>query len=170
MGKALSLDLRVRVAGYGAAGHSRRAAGRVAGVGASTVVRLIDSQNETGNLAPMPQGRIPGAVGKLAPQIGFLTKIVGAEPDITLQELANALVQTHGVSVQLSSIHRALVKAGLTYKKGLIATERQRASVLRARHDWIRRRQPIMRNSPGRLVFIDADAGKGIDPGDRYPR
>ena len=117
MGKPLSLDLRVRVAGYVAAGHSRRAAGRVFGVGASTVVRLIDCQNETGSLAPKPQGRAPGTAGKLAPHIGFLTEIVGAEPDITLRELAEALLQTHGVSVHLSSIHRALDKADLTYKK-----------------------------------------------------
>ena len=117
MGKALSLDLRVRVAGYVEAGHSRRAAGRVFGVGASTVVRLIASQNETGSLAPKLQGRVAGTAGKLAAHIGFLVEIVGAEPDIPLQELANALLQTHGVSVQLSSIHRALDKADLTYKK-----------------------------------------------------
>ena len=40
-------------------------------------------------------------------------------------------------------------------KKGLIATERQRASVLRPRDDWTPRRQPIMRNCPERFVFID---------------
>ena len=160
MGKALSLDLRERVACYVASGHSRRAAGRVFGVGASTVVRLVASQSRTGSLAPKPQGRAPGTSGKLASHIGFLTGMVGAEPDITLQELADALVQSHGVTVQLSSIHRALRRAGLTYKKGLIATERQRASVLKARHDWTRRRQPIMRNCPERLVFIDETSVK----------
>ena len=160
MGKALSLDLRERVACYVASGHSRRAAGRVFGVGASTVVRLVASQSRTGSLAPKPQGRAPGTSGKLASHIGFLTGMVGAEPDITLQELADALVQSHGVTLQLSSIHRALRRAGLTYKKGLIATERQRASVLKARHDWTRRRQPIMRNCPERLVFIDETSVK----------
>ena len=117
MGKSLSLDLRKRVFGYVAAGHSRRAAGRVFGVGASTVVRWVAVQNKTGSLAAKPQGRAPGRVGKLAPHIGFLTGVVGTQPDITLQELADALLQTHGVAVQLSSIHRALVRARLTYKK-----------------------------------------------------
>lgn len=117
MGKPLSLDLRVRVAGYVEAGHSRRAAGRVFGVGASTVVRLIASQNETGSLAPKLQGRVAGTAGKLAAHIRFLTEIVSAEPDITLRELAEALLQIHGVSVQLSSIYRALDNADLTYKK-----------------------------------------------------
>lgn len=50
MGKPLSLDLRVRVAGYVAAGHSRPAAGRVSGVGASTVVRLVACQTEGGQI------------------------------------------------------------------------------------------------------------------------
>ena len=45
-------------------------------------------------------------------------------------------------------------------KKGLIATGRQRASVLRARHDWTERRPPIMRNCPERLVFIDETSVK----------
>ena len=89
------------------------------------MVRLIDGQNATGSLAPKRQGRAPGTAGKLAPHIGFLIDIVSAEPDITLQELANALVETHGVSVHLSSIHRALAKAGLTYKK---RSDRHRAA------------------------------------------
>ncbi|NJO32021.1 MAG: hypothetical protein HC869_01695 [Rhodospirillales bacterium] len=52
-------------------------------------------------------------MGKLAPHTAFLVEIIGAEPDITLAELAG----THGLRVELSSIHRALVRAGLTYKK-----------------------------------------------------
>ena len=39
-----------------------------------------------------------------------------------------------------------------------------------ARQVWIGHRQPFMRNMLTRLAFIDVDAGKGIDPGDRYPR
>ena len=47
----------------------------------------------------------------------FLLEIVQAEPDITLKELAGALVEAHGVRVQLSSLHRALRRAGYSYKK-----------------------------------------------------
>lgn len=117
MGKAYSQDLRRRVYDYVAAGHSCRAAGRVFGVSASTAIRLVAEQRRTGSLAPKRQGRAPGTVGKLAPHVGFLVEVVGAEPDITLAELAHALTGTHGLRVQLSSIHRALVRAGLTYKK-----------------------------------------------------
>jgi len=70
-----------------------------------------------GHVAPKPQGRAPGTAGKLAPHKAFLLEIVRAEPDITLKELAGALLEAHGVRVQLSSLHRALVRAGTSYKK-----------------------------------------------------
>ncbi len=94
---------------------------------ASTAIRLEAEHRATGTLAPKRQGRAPGTAGKLAPHRAFLVEIVAAEPDITLAELARALTDTHGVTVDLSSIHRALVRAGLSHKKGLIAQERQRA-------------------------------------------
>lgn len=118
MGRAYSQDLRRRVFDDIASGHSCRAAGRVFGVSASTAIRLAAEHRETGSLAPRRQGRAPGTAGKLARHAGFLGEIVAAEPDITLAELARALAQTHGLTVPLSSIHRALVRAGLSYKKG----------------------------------------------------
>lgn len=117
MGKAYSQDLRRRVFDYIAAGHSCRAAGRVFAVSASTAVRLAAEHRATGTLAPKRQGRAPGTAGKLAPHRAFLVELVAAEPDITLAELARALAETHGVTVDLSSVHRALVRADLSYKK-----------------------------------------------------
>jgi transposase len=117
MGKPYSMDLRERVFCYIAAGNSRRAAARVFGVSASTAVRLAAAHRERGAITPKRQGRAPGTAGKLAPHMAFLAEIVRAEPDITLKELSGALKQTHGVSVQLSSIHRALIRAGFSYKK-----------------------------------------------------
>ena len=35
---------------------------------------------------------------------------------------------------------------------------------------WIERRQPFMRNMLTRMGLIDVEAGKGIDPGNRFPR
>ena len=117
MGKPYSIDLRERISGYISAGHARRAAARVFGVSASTAVRLVAEYRDRGAITPKPQGRAPGTAGKLKPHISFLVEIVRAEPDITLKELAGALEETHGVSVHLSSIHRALVRAGFSYKK-----------------------------------------------------
>ena len=117
MGKAYSMDLRERVFDYISAGHSCRAAARVFGVSASTAVRLVAGFREHGSIAPKVQGRAPGTAGKLAPHVVFLVEIVTAEPDITLRELSGALIETHGLQVDLSSIHRALDRAGLSYKK-----------------------------------------------------
>lgn len=117
MGKPYSMDLRQRVFDYIAAGHSCRASARVFGVSPSTAIRLAAGFRDEGTIAPKLQGRAVGTAGKLAPHVVFLVEIVAAEPDITLRELSGALFETHGVSVDLSSIHRALDRAGLSYKK-----------------------------------------------------
>lgn len=117
MGKPYSVDLRERIVGYMEQGHSARAAARVFGVSASSAVRFAAARRRHGSVAPKPQGRRPGTVGKLAAHIGFLTERVEAAPDVTLQELAAALREARGIEVQLSSIHRALIRAGYSYKK-----------------------------------------------------
>jgi len=117
MGKPYSLDLRKRICAYVARGHSARAAGRVFGVSAATAVRFAAEHRAQGTVVAKRQGRPPGRFGKLAPHLGFLLDIVRAEPDITLKELAAALSQTEGLRVQLSSLHRALDRAGFSYKK-----------------------------------------------------
>ena len=117
MGKPYSLDLRERIVGYIEKGHSARAAAVVFGVSASTAVRLAAAHRRDGDLSPKVQGRAPGTVGKLVAHVGFLIERVERAPDITLQELAEDLKKTRGVEVQLSSIHRALKRAGYSYKK-----------------------------------------------------
>lgn len=117
MGKPYSMDLRECIVAYVEAGHSCRAAARVFGVSASTAVRLAAAQRERGDISSKPQGRAPGTAGKLVAHQVFLLEVVRAEPDITLKELAGALAEAHGVKVQLSSLHRALRRAGYSYKK-----------------------------------------------------
>ena len=117
MGKPYSLDLRERICRYIIAGNSCRLAARVFGVSAATAIRLAAQQRAHGDISPKPQGRPVGQFGKLLAHTDFLIDIVKAEPDITLQELSNALNDTHGLNVQLSSIHRALDRAGYSYKK-----------------------------------------------------
>jgi transposase len=124
MGKRYSMGLRERIVAYVEAGQSCGAAARLFAVSASTAVRLAAAQRERGDVSPMPQGRAPGTAGKLAAHQMFLLEIVRAEPDITLKELAGALAEAHGVKVQLSFLHRALQRAGYSYKKGLVAAER----------------------------------------------
>ena len=58
-----------------------------------------------------------GTAGKLAAHRAFLVEVVQAEPDITLKELAGALLEAEGVQANVSSLHRALKACGHTYKK-----------------------------------------------------
>ena len=117
MGKPYSLDLRERIVRYVRQGHSARAAATVFGVAPSTAVRLAAADRDNTQIAPKRQGRAPGTVGKLAAHMDFLIERLQKNPDITLRELANALKEEKGVSVQLSSIHRALRRANYSYKK-----------------------------------------------------
>lgn len=117
MGKPYSEDLRKRIVAYAEEGHSARKAARVFGVSASTGVRLVSAHRRTGCITAKPQGRPPGTAGKLAPYTAFLITAVQSSPDITLRELAGALAETSGVRVDPSSVHRALVRAGYSYKK-----------------------------------------------------
>ena len=125
MGKPYSLDLRERICAYVSKGNSARSAGRLFGVSAATAVRFAAEHRAPWHCSFQSlQGRPAGRFGKLAPHREFLLEIVQAEPDITLKEMAAALSETHGVDVQLSSLHRALDRAGLSYKK---RTDRSRA-------------------------------------------
>ena len=54
-----------------------------------------------------------------------------------------------------ASLSRVLYQAGFAYKKLLMASERRRSEILKARQKWIGRRQARMRLEPHRLVFID---------------
>ena len=116
MGRALSLDLRERVWSFIEAGGSLREAARHFRGSVSSAVRIAASQAERGTLAPRKTGRPPGT-GKLAPYLDFLMEVVAAVPDITLDELAAALLDAEGVKAHPASISRVLTRSGLTYKK-----------------------------------------------------
>jgi transposase len=97
MGRCYSLDLRVRVAGFVEAGHSRRAAARHFGVGDSFAIKLLRRQAQSGSPAPARQGR-PRGTGRLASYETFLMQTVEAKPDITMPALAARLWEEHGIS------------------------------------------------------------------------
>jgi transposase len=81
MGRSYSLDLRVRVAAFVEAGHSRRAARRF-GVSDRFAIRLVRRQTESGSPAPARQGQ--PCQGKLAPSESFRVHAVEAEPAIAM--------------------------------------------------------------------------------------
>lgn len=116
MGQPLSVDLRERVVAFVEAGHSRRAAARHFAVGDSSAIRLMRRVAASGSCEPSPLGRPPGT-GKLAPFAAFLIGVVEAEPDITMPELRDRLVEAHGLSADPAALSRFLCRYGFTYKK-----------------------------------------------------
>ena len=157
MGKAYSSDLRDRIVSHIALGRSRRSASRLFGVSPSCAVKLAQRVAATGSAAPARQGR-PPSDGKLAPHMATLAKWVDAEPDITMPELSARLVAVTGVQAHPASLSRALLKAGYSFKKTLLASECGRDDVAQARRAWRVYRQPSLRKQPHRLVFIDETA------------
>ena len=115
MGKSYSSDLRERVTGFAAAGHSLREAARHFGVSPSFAVKLEARRRKTGSTKPAKQGR-PSGNGKLEPHKAFLIARVKQKPDITMPELAAELLAARGVEVSPSSLSRLLCNAGFTYK------------------------------------------------------
>ena len=116
MGKPYSIDLRERVQAEVESGQSRRAAARRYDVSASFAVKLADRISRTGSAAPARQGRPPGG-GKLAPYLMVLLRWVDAKSDITMPELAAKLKAEKDVTAHPASLSRALLKAGLSFKK-----------------------------------------------------
>ena len=112
----LFADLRVRVAGFVEAGHSRRAAAGHFGVSDSFAIKLMQRQRRFGSPAPARQGR-PCGTGKLAPFEMFLVRAVEAQPDITMPDLAARLLEKHGVVAAPATLSRLLCRHGFTYKK-----------------------------------------------------
>jgi len=154
MGKPYSIDLRERVQAAIESGQSRRAAARHYDVSASFAVKLADRVSRTGSAEAARQGRPPGG-GKLAPYLRALLEWVEAEPDITMPELAAKLEAEKAVTAHPASLSRVLLKAGLSFKKTLLASEAGRQDVRQARDEWKGRRQPRMRQEIHRLVFLD---------------
>jgi transposase len=159
MGKSVSYDLRLRMVRGIAAGRSRRAVAAQFEVAPSTAVRVQARFVATGSVDPAKQGRRKGS-GKLGPYREAILDKVKAQPDITMPDLAAWLEAAHGVTADPSNLSKLLCRHGFTYKKTLLASEKERADVKSARRMWCDRRQPFMRRQPGRLVFIDETSVK----------
>jgi transposase len=113
MAKSYSFDLREKVAAFVDRGHSRREAGRVFGVSASFVVKLMAKRRASGSLAASARG---GTLGKLHAHRDFLIEAIAAKPDQTMPELAALLLAERGVAAAPASLSRLLIRCGLTRK------------------------------------------------------
>ena len=114
-GTAYSNDLRSRVVAEVAAGTSRRQAAQIYKVSASSAIRWAERHDETGSVSPRPRGgrsRSP-----LEPHGVWLLELNAKEPDLTLVEIEQRVLQTLGMRTTESSIRRFFKRHGISFKK-----------------------------------------------------
>lgn len=113
MARPYSEDLRSRIVAAVEAGMSRNAAARQFAVSVSCVIKLVQRFRRTGTVAPAARGRKRYA---LAAHEAVVRELVAAQPDMTLDELTQALGE-RGIHVGRSSVNRFLQACQLTRKK-----------------------------------------------------
>lgn len=115
----LSVDLRQRIiAAYEAKEGSQRQLAKRFKVSLSFIRDLRRHQRQTGKVQPKPHGG--GAVAKLGKeQLPIVAALVTAQPDALLVELCDRFAQQTGVSVSLSTMHRAVCQLKLSVKKNV---------------------------------------------------
>jgi transposase len=115
MSKPYSLDLRKRVVAAIEGGLSRREAAEWFDVGISTAIRWARRARETGSAAAKPMGGDRRSLLVGAPR-DWLLERVGAEPDLTLEELRDELA-ARGIVVGYGTVWRFFEREAITVKK-----------------------------------------------------
>ena len=110
-----SQDLRERVIGFMTLGGSARAAAVQFDVSVSSALRWTQRWRAEGHVRPRPMGG--DRRSRLDEHRARVLQLVAQQPDLTLQEIRNALVASCGITVGLSTVHRFLAAQNLTRKK-----------------------------------------------------
>ena len=152
----LSDDLRKRGVAFVRSGNSCNHAARHFDTSVPFAVNLMSLYRAAGSIEPRPIGG--KRHGKLDVAEVFLKALVVGKPDVTMPELAAALMEEKGIRVAPQSLSRWLINKGFSFKKSLRASEQDRPDLVKARAEWKDGRQPIMREQRGRLIFIDETA------------
>lgn len=121
--KAYSMDLRQKIVdAYGRKQGSQRQLAQTFGVSLAFVEKLFRQRRRTGSLAPRSPGGSKPLLGPEALQL--VRRLVREQPDITLQELCDAVRQQRGIRVSVPTMCTWLQRLGLGRKK---VAARQRA-------------------------------------------
>jgi transposase len=115
MPQPLSNDLRLRLVEFVEEGHSRREAAARFRTAASSAVNVMKLWKDTGSVSPRPRGGFRH--GKLKPHRAFILEFVAEQPDITMPELAVALLAEKNIKIDPSNLSKFLIGCGLSYKK-----------------------------------------------------
>ena len=110
-----SQDLRERVIGFMALGGGARAAATRFEVSISSASRWVQRWRAEGHARPRPMGG--DRRSRLDEHRARVLQLVAQKPDLTLQEVRNALAASCGITVGLSTVHRFLGAHHLTLKK-----------------------------------------------------
>ena len=119
-------DLRERVVAAVGGGCSRRAAADRFAVSASSAIRWVELHEETGSVRRRP--RSGKSRSPLEPHASWLLELVAKEPDLTLAEIVERLLQDRGVRSTDSSVDRFFKRHNVSYKKN---SARRRAGAAR---------------------------------------
>ncbi|HET7887631.1 MAG TPA: IS630 family transposase [Bradyrhizobium sp.] len=149
MGKPYSLDLRKRVvAAVVTGGLSCNQAAKQFGVGISTAIGWVRRQRETGSVAP---GKMGGHRARAISGEHRVWVLERTKRDFTLRGLVAELAE-RGLKVDYRSVWEFVHAENLSFKKSVVAGERDRLDVARRRVQWIKYQNRV---APERLVFID---------------
>lgn len=115
MGAAHSEDLRLRVVVEVAGGMSRRQAAAHFRVSASSAIRWVGLQAETGGVSPRPRGgksRSP-----LEPHKFWLLSLNVAEPGLTLEAIVQRIDEILELKTTEASVRRFFKRHKISFKK-----------------------------------------------------
>ena len=114
MARPLSMDLRERIVEAVESGDSRNATAKRFAVSASCVIKLMQRWHETGSVEPGQMGGWKEYA--LAEHEALVRALIDAHPDMTLEEIQDALAH-EGIRIGRSSVDRFLKARKLTLKK-----------------------------------------------------
>ena len=111
----LSDDLRKRGVAFVRSGNSCNHAARHFDTSVPFAVNLMSLYRAAGSIEPRPIGG--KRHGKLDVAEVFLKALVVGKPDVTMPELAAALMEEKGIRVAPQSLSRWLINKGFSFKK-----------------------------------------------------
>jgi transposase len=115
MGRPYSMDLRERVMAAIESGMSTHQAAARFSIGIATAGAWARLKRAKGEVAPARQGKPKGSV--LDPHADFIFDLIGAIPDVTLEEIAERLAEERGVRVVSTAVWKFLDRHDMTHKK-----------------------------------------------------
>ena len=149
MGKPYPMAFRKRVVAAVEGGLSRNQAAKRFGIGISTAIAWMNRLRATGSVVPGQMGgHKPKAISG-AHREWLLQRI--KDGDFTIRGLVAELGE-RGLKTNYGSVWEFVHAEKLSFKKSVVAGERDRPDVARRRAQWTKYQKNV---DPERLVFID---------------